>query len=73
MVTGDGDWKARWNADKTVLENHHHHPGIPLHRQRVKNSASMRTVMLLLVLPFSLWFWAVWLPSGEISVRFGFS
>ena len=22
MVTGDGDWKARWNADKTVLENH---------------------------------------------------
>ena len=22
MVTADGDWKARWNADKTVLENH---------------------------------------------------
>ena len=22
MVTGDGDWKALWNADKTVLENH---------------------------------------------------
>ena len=22
VVTGDGDWKARWNADKTVLENH---------------------------------------------------
>ena len=22
MVTGDGNWKARWNADKTVLENH---------------------------------------------------
>ena len=22
MVTGDGDWKAQWNADKTVLENH---------------------------------------------------
>ena len=22
MVTGDEDWKARWNADKTVLENH---------------------------------------------------
>ena len=22
MVTADGDWKAQWNADKTVLENH---------------------------------------------------
>ena len=22
LVTGDEDWKARWNADKTVLENH---------------------------------------------------
>ena len=22
MVTRDGDWKSRWNADKTVLENH---------------------------------------------------
>ena len=22
MVAADGDWKARWNADKTVLENH---------------------------------------------------
>ena len=22
MFTGDGDWKARWNADKTVLENY---------------------------------------------------
>ena len=21
LVTGDGDWKARWNADNTVLEN----------------------------------------------------
>ena len=32
---------------------------IPLHRQRMKNSASMRTVMLLLLMPFSLLFWAV--------------
>ena len=22
MVTGDRDWKARWNADKNVLEDH---------------------------------------------------
>ena len=22
MVAGDWDWKARWNADKNVLENH---------------------------------------------------
>ena len=21
LVTGDGDWKARWNSDNTVLEN----------------------------------------------------
>ena len=32
---------------------------IPLHRQRMKNSASMRAVMLLSVMPFSLLFWAV--------------
>ena len=32
---------------------------IPLHRQSMKNSASMRTVMLLSVTPFSLLFWAV--------------
>ena len=49
MVTADGDWKARWNADKTVLENH----------TLTKNSASMRAVMLLSVMPFSLLFWAV--------------
>ena len=31
---------------------------IPLHRQRMKNSGSMRPIMLLSVLPFSLLFWA---------------
>ena len=32
---------------------------IPLQRQRMKNSANMSAVMLLLVMPFSLLFWAV--------------
>ena len=31
----------------------------PLHRQRMKISASMRTVMLLSVMPFSLLLWLV--------------
>ena len=31
---------------------------IPFHRQRMKNSGSMRPIMLLSVLPFSLLFWA---------------
>ena len=73
MKTGDGDWKALWNADKTVslcLRT------IPLHRQRMKNSRSMRPIMLLLVLPFSFCsglLWQYWLPGCEISVHFGFS
>ena len=61
MVTGVGDWKARRNAHKTVLENH---------RQRMKNSGSMRQIMLLSVSPFFLcsWlFWLYWLPGGDIS------
>ena len=32
---------------------------IPLQRQRMKNSASIRVIVLLLVMPFSLLFWAV--------------
>ena len=49
---------------------------IPLHRQSMRNSASMRAVMLLSLMPFSFCsglFWWYWLSGGEISVRFGFS
>ena len=62
MVTGDGGWKARWNVNKTELENHNR-------TQHEKFRAAVFAFFSLC----SWLFWRYWLPGGEISVHFGFS
>ena len=72
MVTGDGDWKARWNANKTALESH----TLTQAEDEKFHKHENRTVILLSVMffPFcSGLFWQYWLPGSEISVCFGFS
>ena len=53
MVTGDGDWKARWNANKTALESHTLTQAEDEKFHKHENSYSAVSYV------FSLLFWAV--------------
>ena len=50
MVAGNGDWKAKLNSNKTVLENH------ILTQAENENSGRNRPIMMLWVLPFFAFF-----------------